>query len=138
MLKKRRIKRTIPNSMKKLTSTFVACECGREELVRSDIGAVTCSWCVQLMLAPPVGYKKSAEEKSATPKPRGWHFKPYFEHDGKVYSRGKEVTDAKEIQKLKVSSSMVTKKVAKKVVKKKAEPLSAKKKRTRKNAKTTK
>jgi hypothetical protein len=34
-------------------------------------------------------------------KPRGWHFKKYFEHDGKVYSRGKEITDTKEIKKLK-------------------------------------
>jgi hypothetical protein len=34
-------------------------------------------------------------------RPRGWHFKKYFEFEGKVYSHGKEVTEAKEIKKLK-------------------------------------
>jgi len=46
--------------------------------------------------APPeqVGYV-------STGRPRGWHFRRYFEHEGKVYSRGKEITDSKLIKKLK-------------------------------------
>lgn len=33
--------------------------------------------------------------------PRGWHFKKYYKHtDGKVYSKGKEVTDPALIKRL--------------------------------------
>lgn len=46
---------------------------------------------------------KRGEGKKYAPSgfPRGWHFKIYYKHtDGKVYSRGKLVTDKKLMQKL--------------------------------------
>lgn len=64
-------------------------ECKLEELVVStDIAAVTCSWCVARMIAPPeFTVKKNNGEKF----PRGWHFKVRYVHtDGRVFSKGKE------------------------------------------------
>lgn len=50
--------------------------------------SVICSRCMQENAAPPElpGYVP-------TGRPRGWHFRKFFEHEGKVYSRGKEVQD---------------------------------------------
>lgn len=58
--------------------------------------SVVCPWCIQERVGMPErpGYVP-------TGRPRGWHFKKYFEFDGKVYSKGKEVTDGKKIETLK-------------------------------------
>jgi len=90
--------------VRKITgTTYMTCkECNEEEVtVPGDTKAVTCAYCVQKMIAPPPNHRKA--EKSD--KPRGWHFKAYFEHEGIVYSKGKVVSDKKEIIKLKKSTS---------------------------------
>lgn len=71
------------------------CHTGGVRTYKSVI-SVICSKCMQENAAPPeqVGYVP-------TGRPRGWHFRRYFEHEGKVYSRGKEITDSKLIKKLK-------------------------------------
>lgn len=96
----RRTKKLTKAMAKKATGThYLICKvCHEEELeVNTDVVAVTCGRCVQLMLPPPDNYIK--REKSD--KPRGWHFKGYFEHEGVVYSKGVEVTDPDEITRLK-------------------------------------
>jgi hypothetical protein len=75
---------------------LICAQCGDEEVeVPADVSKVTCAYCVQKMVAPP----EEVREKSD--KPRGWHFKAYFEHNGVVYSKGQEVTDPDEIVRLK-------------------------------------
>lgn len=114
----RRTKKLTKTMLKKATGThFLVCKvCGEEELeVNTDVIAVTCGMCVQLMLPPPDNYVK----KEKSDKPRGWHFKSYFEQNGVVYSRGVEVTDKNEIEKLRKEAGVSTKKVtAKKTAKK--------------------
>jgi hypothetical protein len=64
------------------------------------------------MSAPPEN-KQSAVKSD---KPRGWHFKVYFEQNGVVYSKGEIITDKKEIAKLKkASTSSPVRKVKKSV-----------------------
>lgn len=121
MALKRRIKKLSKSEVRKISGRhYLICgECGNEEVeVPSDVARVTCATCVQKMVAPPAGYKK---ETTGTPKPRGWHFKIYFEQDGIVYSKGVEVTDPAEIKRLKKESlaepttqKSVTKKVGRK------------------------
>jgi ribosomal protein S27E len=120
MALKRRIKKLSKSEVRKISGRhYLICgECGNEEVeVPSDVARVTCAHCVQKMVAPPTGYKK---ESTGTPKPRGWHFKMYFEQDGIVYSKGVEVTDPAEIKRLKKenTSDAVPKPSIKKVVKK--------------------
>lgn len=141
MALKRRIKKLTRAEIRKVGGRqyLVCSECGEEEVeVPSDISKVTCAYCVQKMIAPPPNYKKEKSDK-----PRGWHFKEYFEHDGVVYSKGREIIDPDEIaelKKLSKKSKMVVK--AKTVVKpKKVSKLKVTKtkmKRGRKNARTTK
>lgn len=107
----RRTKKLTKSMFKKATGThFLTCKvCGEEELeVNTDVVAVTCGMCVQLMLPPPENYIK----KEKSDKPKGWHFMSYFEHNGVVYSRGVEVTDKNEIARLKKEVKVT--KVAKK------------------------
>jgi len=89
----------------KIGRQYIPCsECGMDELeVPTDVSKVICSRCVQKMSAPP----EKAPEKSD--KPKGWHLKIYFEHNGNVYSRGKLITDSAEIKKLKVQRLEETK-----------------------------
>jgi hypothetical protein len=125
---KRRIKKASKATVSKVSGRhyLVCTECNIEEvLVGTDVGNVVCGRCVQKMVAPPV-YK---EKVTKSDKPRGWHFKAYFEHDGIVYSKGEVVTDKKEIARLKKSIVVTVK------------PTSTKKqtkKRGTKNARTTK
>jgi len=94
---KRRTKKMTKAEVRRVSGThYVVCKLCQleEELVPLDIGAVTCARCVQGMITPPIENVRSG-------KPRGWHFKVYFEHDGVVYSKGDIVTDRKEIQRLK-------------------------------------
>lgn len=72
-------------------------ECQFTEMeVSGDVGAVVCPNCVQRWIgAPPEAAKKEKSDK-----PRGWHLKAYFEHDGVVYSKGEAVTDPKQITEL--------------------------------------
>lgn len=76
---------------------YIVCsECNLEELeVPTTVSKVTCSRCVQKMAAPPDGVKPKSD------KPRGWHLKIYYEHNGEVYSKGVLVTDPDELKKLK-------------------------------------
>lgn len=124
----RRTKKLTKSMFKKATGThMLVCKvCGEEELeVNTDVVAVTCGMCIQLMLPPPDNYIK----KEKSDKPRGWHFKSYFEQNGVVYSKGIEITDTDEIARLKKEAGVTTKKVtAKKTAKK----------RGRKNVRTSK
>lgn len=123
----RRTKKLTKSMFKKATGTHIlVCKvCGEEELeVNTDVAAVTCGMCVQLMLPPPDNYIK----KEKSDKPKGWHFMSYFEHNGIVYSRGIEVTDKDEIVRLKKDAKVTgTAKKKKKTVTK----------RGRKHAKTS-
>jgi len=139
MALKRRIKKLTKSEIRKVGGRqyLICSECGNEDVeVPSDISRVTCATCVQKMIAPPVGYKK--DPSTATPRPRGWHFKEYFEHEGVVYSKGKEVTDPEQIAQLKKASKK-TKTIVKetKVVKPK-KVSKTKVKRGRKSARTAK
>jgi ribosomal protein S27E len=103
----RRTKKLTKSQVVKVTGRkYLLCsKCESEEiLVSNDIGKVICPYCVQTMVAPPENY--TSHPKSD--KPRGWHFKKYFEHDGVVYSRGKEITDKKEIAALKKEANNAT------------------------------
>lgn len=99
MALKRRIKKLNKSQIKTAVGRHIlSCKvCDTVEVeVSTDVVAVTCAYCVQKLVAPPAGI--TPKEKSD--KPRGWHFKMFFEHDGIVYSKGEIVTDAKEIAKL--------------------------------------
>lgn len=107
---------------------YLGCDkCGDDVLVGQDVGRVICDWCVQGMVPAPV--LPVAKPKSE--KPRGWHFKKYFEHDGVVYSHGEVVTDPREIAVLK-KENKPEKKVTRKTKTKTT------KRRGRNNARSTK
>lgn len=129
MLKRRTKKASRTEVMKTTGRQYLLCkECNNEEvLVSTDIGAVTCGYCVQRMSAPP----ENRQGAGKSDKPRGWHLKAYFEQAGVVYSKGVVVTDKKQIAKLKKASTMVTKVIEKKSTKKPTN-------RNSKNARTTK
>lgn len=98
--------------VRRLTTTqiLVCSACGEEEVqVSSDTKSVICAYCVQKLVAPPDNYIK----KEKSDKPRGWHFKPFFEHNGEVFSKGELVTDAKQIAELKKRYGKSTPKVKK-------------------------
>ena len=97
----RRIKKLTKSAVQKINGrhTLTCKECNLETVeVSESVVAVTCARCVQKMVAPPAGYVKEKSDK-----PRGWHFKMFFEHDGIVYSKGEIISDAKEIAKLRKS-----------------------------------
>jgi hypothetical protein len=106
MIGSRKVKKTTSLAPKKYnTSFFLECkECSREIEVRGDIKAVICDWCVQNML--PREKVESRQEKSD--KPRGWHFKKFFEHNGVCYSHGEEITDKNEIARLRKEAKKQT------------------------------
>lgn len=122
LLKKQKPKKQSKSVVAKITGKheILCTDCSTPCEVQGDICAIVCADCVQKMIMPPPTVKKAAPGEA---KPRGWHFKAYFEHNGVVYSKGVVVTDAKEIAKLK-AGAVPTKTVAKKVVaKKKARPV---------------
>lgn len=113
---RKRTKKLSKSMVTKLTGTkWLTCkECGEEELlVAMDVVRVTCGMCVQRTIAPPDNYIK----KEKSDKPRGWHFMAYYEHDGKVYSKGEEVTDPKLIASLKKTHGKTKKPTSKKLAK---------------------
>jgi hypothetical protein len=122
MLKRRKNKKAskkVLHAIKRgMGTTILTCKvCDLEEVeVGLDTAAVTCAYCVQRMVAPPVLHNKTPKSD----KPRGWHFKAYYEHEGIVYSKGVEVTDAEEISRLKKSFGKSLKPVAKKPAKNKS------------------
>lgn len=125
----RRIKKLTKSMVAKISGRqILTCsECNYEEVeVPSDIKKVTCAHCVQKMIAPPPNYKKEKSDK-----PRGWHFKKFFEHDGVVYSMGEVITDEEQIITLRKEHKS-TKSAIKKQVKKTT------KKRSKRDARTTK
>jgi len=92
---KRRITKT-PASLKnilksgKSTKKFLTCkECNDIEVeVSVDIGAVTCAYCVQRIVEPPLSTKRPAEGDKF---PRGWALKTTYIHtDGRIFERGKD------------------------------------------------
>lgn len=136
----RRNKKLSNAEVRKVTGRqyLVCSECNEEEvLVPADIGRVTCAVCVQKMLVPPTGYKKEKSDK-----PRGWHFREYFEHNGVTYSKGQEITDPDEIKALKKAAKKVattTKSVVTKTTKKKSAKVTTPKvTRGRKHARSAK
>jgi DNA-directed RNA polymerase subunit RPC12/RpoP len=145
MALKRRIKKLSKSEIRKVVGRqyLVCSECGAEEVeVPQEIVRVTCAYCVQKMIAPPSGYKTEKSDK-----PRGWHFKSYFEQNGVVYSRGVVVTDPVEIKRLRNGGTgePVIKKTNKTVAKKAVRKLKTVKKtpkkvsvRGKKNARSTK
>lgn len=113
---KRRTKKLSNSMVRRLTTTqiLVCSTCGEEEVqVSSDTKSVICAYCVQRLVAPPDNYIK----KEKSDKPRGWHFMAYYEHDGKVYSKGEEVTDSELIASLKKKHGNAKKPTSKKPVK---------------------
>jgi hypothetical protein len=132
---KRRIKKMSKGQLVKHNGrhTLTCKECNLiTNEVSTEISAFTCWYCVQKMIAPPANYKKAVKSD----KPRGWHFKMYFEQDGVVYSKGEVVTDPKEIANLRKSAKASTPKktVAKKATKTKAAAKVVTPKVTRKKA----
>lgn len=125
----RRIKKLNSSMAAKISGRLIlTCkECNKISVeVPADIAYVTCAYCVQKMVAPPDNYVKKVDP--ADKKPKGWHFKMYFEHNGVVYSKGKVVTDAKQIAALKNMDKTPT---PKKVVKAKKKPSTKRKKNAR-------
>lgn len=114
---KRRIKKLTKSQLVKHNGrhTLMCKECNLiSKEVSTEVSAFTCCYCVQKMIAPPANYKKATKSD----KPRGWHFKMYFEQDGVVYSKGQVITDPKEIAALRKSAKSAPKKtVAKKATK---------------------
>lgn len=107
----RRIKKLTKSAVQKINGRHIlTCkECNSETVEASEsVVAVTCAYCVQKMIAAPAGYVKEKSDK-----PRGWHFKMFFEHGGVVYSKGEIVTDAKEIAKLRKAHTKNSKKIIK-------------------------
>lgn len=124
---KRRIKKLSKSQAQRISGThFLVCkECGGHEIeVPGDVSAVTCAYCVQRMISPPPVPKEKSD------KPRGWHFKPFFEHEGQVFSKGELVTDDDEIATLRkqYGKKSTPKKATKKKVaaKKNAKPRGSK------------
>jgi hypothetical protein len=125
----RRKKTTSGGDVKKYIhgTEMVTCrECNRhQEKTYAGAAWVICRFCVLKM----VGSCGDAPIDTTPPKPRGWHFKKFFEHEGVVYSYGKEVIDDDIIENLRGESSATpTKPVANREVKR----------RGRKNASNTK
>jgi hypothetical protein len=144
MLKRKKIKKVTAKEKKALVAKggtkFLICkECEITEVkTNSDTTAVTCGLCVAKMMGmpdPPKHLQRSG-------RPAGWHFKNYFEHEGKVYSKGVEITDSDEIKELKLQnkSSKATKATKKTTTKKVSKKTTSKKKtstRGRKRVNTT-
>jgi hypothetical protein len=88
------------------------------------------------MVAPPVLHNKVQKSD----KPRGWHFKAFFEQDGIVYSRGEEITDVDEIARLKKLHGKTPNITKKQKSKPSNKPRASSKtqRRGKKNARTTK
>jgi hypothetical protein len=141
MLKRKKIKKITAKEKKALVAKggtkFLICkECGITEIkTNSDTTAVTCGFCVAKM----VGMPDPPKHLQRSGRPAGWHFKNYFEHEGKVYSKGVEITDSDEIKELKLQnkSSKTTNKAPTKKVSKKATSKKKPSTRGRKRANTT-
>lgn len=113
MVLRRRTKKLTKAMVRRMTgTTILTCrECNEEEVeVPADTKSVVCAYCVQKWIAPPANYNASKEKSD---KPRGWHFKTYYEHNGVVYAKGVEVTDADEIAKLRKEHGPKPKKTTK-------------------------
>jgi hypothetical protein len=98
---------------------FLLCkECDTVEVeVSFDTAAVTCAYCVQRQLPPPIGVKPKSEVEKF---PRGWALKARYVHiDGRVFEKGKETG---EVVTPDVPTSKKEKKVTKKKVTKKKTP----------------
>lgn len=129
---RRKIKKLSKAAFRKLRGTqiLICKECGEVEVeVGNDIVSVICSSCVARMSAPPPQMYTKKVVDPTDRKPRGWHFKIYFEQNGVVYSKGEVVTDEATITKLR--KEHIGKTPTKKVPKKSS-------KRGRKNARSTK
>lgn len=118
MALKRRIKKLSKTQVLKVTGRkiLVCSECDNEEVeVSTDIGRVTCAYCVQKMIAPPPDTQKKSDGEKF---PRGWHFKARYVHtNGKVYCKG-VLTDETDTPVMGTPKKTVVKKQVKKTSKK--------------------
>jgi hypothetical protein len=119
MLKRRRTKKISKAEARKMKAgtQILTCKvCGITRVkTNTDTVAITCAICVSTMVAEPEQPKYLTKTSG---KPRGWHFKNYFEYEGKVYSRGVEITKQSDIKKLReegnpTKKSSATKKTTK-------------------------
>jgi hypothetical protein len=106
MLKRRKITKSDDpsNQIKKISIKTVVCDLCHIIRVRvaSDAAGAICWVC----LFKQVGMPEEPKYLKKSDKPKGWHFKKYFESDGKIYSKGVEITDLEEIQKLKSENNI--------------------------------
>jgi hypothetical protein len=113
MLKKKVTKFTGGKLHVMARKTLVCQECNIVTVtVASDIGAVTCAYCVQRQVAPPAGIKPKAEGEKF---PRGWALKQRYVHtDGRVFIKGKDTGEVvtPEAPKPKKEKKVTTKKKA--------------------------
>jgi hypothetical protein len=120
MLKRGRIKKLSKKEATRLVAgtQFLTCKvCGITKIrTNNDTTAITCSTCVSQMVAPP---EQPQYLNKGSGKPRGWHLKKYFEFEGKVYSKGVEITDEGDIEALTSPSSKLTSSASKKSKKRK-------------------
>ena len=132
----RRIKKLSKAAVARISGRHVltCTECNDEEVeVPADVARVTCGRCVQRLVAPPAGHKPDQPKK-----PRGWHFKMYYEQNGIVYSKGKEVTDPELIAELRQNGDEEIKPAKKTVSKKTSKTKAVKKTKGKRNARITK
>lgn len=96
-IKRRRSKKLTKEQIRSRSSwQYLPCrECGVRGRVAGDAIGLLCSNCLQAKIPPP------EEPTKPSGRPRGWHFKLYFEFEGKIYSKGEEITDKKQIAALK-------------------------------------
>lgn len=101
--------------------TLVSClACKDDVMVDAGVSSAICGSCMTKLVGAPAkpatqnGVRVPKLTKKGVPRkrrgegtpykpsgfPRGWHFKIYYKHtDGKVYSKGKEISDKKTIAK---------------------------------------
>lgn len=131
MLKRRRTKKMSKaeaSRMKSGTQILTCKVCGVAKIkTNMDTTAVTCAVCVLRMVTPAEEFT----QKKPSGKPRGWHFKTYFEHEGKVYSKGVEITNKKQIEKLKNGITDVKPSGPKKTTKRKKNENNSRKRTTK-------
>jgi hypothetical protein len=92
MNKRRRSGKSADNLLKlNRTTALITCKTCQKHQVRtnSDVAWVICKFCVQEM----VGMPAEALPRVKSDRPRGWQRRRYYEYNGVVYSRGKEVSD---------------------------------------------
>ena len=77
---------------------FKCSVCKRKKIkTYESVKSVTCSRCLMVEIGLPETPEYLLRGQG---KPRGWHFRRFFEYEGKVYSFGTEVLEKREIDRL--------------------------------------